>query len=97
MKELNEKTHKPGLQKKIGNNYRSPNVFVVPDEFEPLRKRLGWYTEIKKIEHDLKALRERISQLSQSQAYHRKMILQTNEYCANLDLKRQIFSKHPLA
>ncbi len=52
---------------------KKPILFVIPNPFDDFtREKKGWYTEVKKIEDVLKAVKDKMNELAIRQVQHRE-------------------------
>ena len=86
------------IQKKSVKIYKSRNplLFTIPNPFDDcLRKKTGWYEEVKRMEQTIKSVREKINLIAEQQKHQRRAIEAMREYCKDLKGRHQQRPQHP--
>lgn len=77
-----------------GFTAKDPLLFVIPNPFDDfLRKKTGWYLEIKKVEKEIKSIKECLEQVAQRQAEHRNVVNYIKEYSLTIPKRANKITK----
>lgn len=61
------------------------SIFVIPNPFDDyLREKKGWFSEIQKLEMQVKHMRKRVSELNTRQGNLKQQLQYIKAYCATL-------------
>lgn len=85
---LNPKKQSKAVEVKEVDTLRS--IFVIPNPFDDyLREKKGWFSDIQKLETQVKHMKERVSELNSTQANLHLHLQSIRAYCAELPNRRK--------